>query len=255
MKNNSIDLLVVNLLAVIPIVLILAGLNLPPLQLIFALPLVFFLPGYVLYEAMFPPNLLDGAARWALVLGSSLGLAILAGLYLGHSAWGLRPTSWALILGLFSMYGTILVWIRRQWTLSGRVSLLPRKVPPASLMLLLSSVIIVTGALVFARGSTLALSPLNTQMWIIADPEQPEERLQIGLVSTEGASTAYRLVLSHGENVVKEWPEIILPPGELWVQVLLVPPDLPAGLPLQATLYRADAPEQVYRQVIWWPGR
>jgi uncharacterized membrane protein len=71
------------------------------LRVIFALPTILFIPGYVLIAALFPANKdLDGLERVALSFGLSIAVVPLIGLALNYTPWGIRlePILFSLIL-------------------------------------------------------------------------------------------------------------------------------------------------------------
>jgi hypothetical protein len=57
-----------------------------------------------------------------------------------------------------------------------------------------------------------------------------------------------------GSEALYQWPTIALRPGEQWEVTAVLPADLPNSVPVEAVLYRADAPETSYRRVALWRG-
>jgi uncharacterized membrane protein len=63
------------------------------LRWILGTALVVFVPGYVMLKALFPGRRdLDGFIRFALSIGLSMVCAILVGLFLNYTPWGIRFT-------------------------------------------------------------------------------------------------------------------------------------------------------------------
>lgn len=79
---------------------------------------VFFIPGYVTVEALFPKGReLDGIERWALSVGLSLALVPLIGLILNYTPWGIRLTPIMLSLALFT-FGVAVVGLVKRFRLA-----------------------------------------------------------------------------------------------------------------------------------------
>ena len=80
-------------------------LNQTPVPVVFALPVVLFIPGYCLIAALFPKNDDIGLSeRIALSIGFSIAIIPLIGLGLNFSPWGIRLES--VIVSI-----TVLTWV------------------------------------------------------------------------------------------------------------------------------------------------
>ncbi|MCZ7399995.1 MAG: DUF1616 domain-containing protein [Candidatus Methanoperedens sp.] len=94
-------------------------LTIPPLdktiiRTILGIPLVLFIPGYVLIAALFPKkNDLDGIERIALSFGLSIAIVPLLGLGLNFTPWGIRFGPILATLILFSLCLLIIAHSRR----------------------------------------------------------------------------------------------------------------------------------------------
>ena len=83
-----------------------------PLRVLFGLPLILFVPGYVLIAALFPrDDDLDWLERVALSFGLSIAVVPLIGLVLNYTPWGIRldPVLAALSLFVIAMAGAATV--------------------------------------------------------------------------------------------------------------------------------------------------
>ncbi|MGB8217128.1 MAG: DUF1616 domain-containing protein [Candidatus Methanoperedens sp.] len=112
MKTNIIEEISPDLKFIIVYLLItVVFLTIPPLdetiiRTILGIPLVLFIPGYVLIAALFPnKNDLDGIERIALNFGLSIAIVPLIGLGLNFTPWGIRfgPIIASLILFTLSL--------------------------------------------------------------------------------------------------------------------------------------------------------
>jgi uncharacterized membrane protein len=102
------------------IFLALAGIYVPVinetfLRVVFALPFILFIPGYLLIAALFPARQdLDGIERVALSFGLSIAIVPLIGLGLNYTPWGIRLDPIVASLMLFSVCIGLVAQYRRQ---------------------------------------------------------------------------------------------------------------------------------------------
>ena len=85
-----------------------------PARIVFALPLLFLLPGLSLTASLFPRERLDAPRRLLLSLGLSLSVAILGALLLDLTDVGLRRSTWAVLLALLTCAASVGA-VRRRW--------------------------------------------------------------------------------------------------------------------------------------------
>lgn len=101
------------------LVLAVAGIYLPfintsPLRVVFALPVVLFIPGYCLIAALFPSKSdLDGIERTALSFGLSIAVVPLIGLGLNYTPWGIRLDPIVISLVIFTVSMLVIALFRR----------------------------------------------------------------------------------------------------------------------------------------------
>jgi uncharacterized membrane protein len=89
-------------------------LNETPLRILFALPVVLFIPGYCLIAALFPGKSdIDQIERIALSFGLSIAVAPLIGLGLNYTPWGIRLDPIVVSLVIFSAAMLIVAHYRR----------------------------------------------------------------------------------------------------------------------------------------------
>ncbi len=85
-----------------------------PLRIIFGLPLILFLPGYILIAALFPAEGdLDWIDRIALSIGLSIAIVSFIGLGLNYTPWGIRLNPIIISLFLFACGMMIIAAYRR----------------------------------------------------------------------------------------------------------------------------------------------
>jgi uncharacterized membrane protein len=84
------------------------------LRIVFALPFILFIPGYVLIAALFPKNSdIDGIERIALSFGLSIAIVPLIGLALNYTPWGIRLDPIVIALVAFTVIMTFIAHYRR----------------------------------------------------------------------------------------------------------------------------------------------
>ncbi|VVB84835.1 Uncharacterised protein [uncultured archaeon] len=106
-------------LIVIYLILTVIFLTIPPLdktiiRTILGIPMVLFIPGYVLIAALFPGrDDIDGIERAALSFGLSIAIVPLLGLGLNFTPWGIRIIPIIVTLVLFSLLLWVIACFRR----------------------------------------------------------------------------------------------------------------------------------------------
>ena len=213
--------------------------------------LVLVLPGYALATALFPGGL-GWPERLALSLGLSLACGALLGIVLHVTPWGLRPVPLGLALTALAIGGSIAAALRRRGHARSGPPL--RRGGPNGVQGLLLG--LAAGVLVGAAGLTAwsASQPAAegfTQLWV-RPAETPEgQRVSIGFSSQEREPITFRLLVTHGGTVLLDLPEVRCAPGQEAEAIVELPPTAAVGEVVEVRLYRADAPEVVYRRVTW----
>ena len=114
-KNIPKDLIVIAvwmLLAVLSIYV--PFINETFIRVIFTVPVILFIPGYVLIAALFPEKTsIDGIERFALSVGLSIAVVPLIGLVLNYTPFGIRLNPIVISLVLFTLIMMIITLYRR----------------------------------------------------------------------------------------------------------------------------------------------
>ena len=104
------------------------------LRLILALPLILFIPGYVLLAALFPDSSdIDAIERIVLSIGTSIIITPLIGLCLNFTPWGIRLDPLIISLTIVIVILVIVAGIRRNQNFSGITIYTSRTGNPADL--------------------------------------------------------------------------------------------------------------------------
>ncbi len=233
---------------------------------VLALPLVFFIPGYVLIEMIALKRTLGRFHRILFSLGLSITLDIMGGFLLNILPVGLRAESWVIFLGGFTLLFALLVPLLRRdevGTASSRPisnrgadkDAIKRSLPIISVLrggvVLSLAILLVVVALVYAtNGVTQQPHTGFTQLWMLP-PAQSEQQciVHLGIRSFELTSVTYHATLS--VNSVREvvWPSIALVPKQTWEQPILVPTSSTHTTTIEVKLYKGNNSTSVYRQV------
>jgi uncharacterized membrane protein len=164
-----------------------------PLRLLFGLPLVLFIPGYLVIAALFPgKGDIDTLERIALSLGLSIAIVPLIGLALNYTPWGIRLDPVILSLALFSLGCAVLAHLRRAALPAGE-----RYVPP------FRETIRAARADLFSPGSTrldrilsvllvIAIAAaVAATLWVIAVPREGERFTEFFILGGKGMAGDY----------------------------------------------------------------
>lgn len=240
------DLIIVLALALAGVAVAFAGVQATVIRAPLALALIAVLPGYAITRAVrmrdagFPAHLL-------LVLGISVAITGLSGFILNWTPWGLQTRSWAVLLAGITVVAAMIALLRRGPRLAAQVSVRRERTwrAPQTALLLMAVCVVVAAATVSYLGATHQPRKGFTQLWMVPEQSVGPDALRLGISSQETNATRYRLDLRIEGQVVQEWSVPTLQPRQQWQTIVV----LPAGATtVEATLYRADTPDQVYRR-------
>lgn len=218
--------------------------------LLAALILTLVLPGFALCAALFPRGSLDRANYILYGFGLSVIQITLINFVLTWTPWGLQVYSWTGTLIFLVGISLLIAFLRRN--LPHPFLQFPRIYPGRPLWLVCGAVILVISALGVARvGAERQPATPFTQFWIL--PGSTQGTATIGIDNVEQRTMRYKLILNIDGTSVQEWSEITLEPGQQWQAVAKPGAHWDGSHPIDAMLYRLDAPNTVYRHGILWP--
>jgi len=163
------------------------------LRVLFALPMILFIPGYVLIAALFPDKEdLDGIERLALSFGLSIAIVPLIGLVLNYTPWGIRLDPIVISLVAFTTVMIFLAQYRRSLLDPDRRFIVPVRQmlteakgelfePGQSRMDKALSIILII-AIVAAVATTI---------YVIAVPKEGEKFTEFYILGPEGKAADY----------------------------------------------------------------
>jgi uncharacterized membrane protein len=168
-------------------------LNQTPLRVVFALPVVLFIPGYALIAALFPGNKdIDGIERTALSFGLSIAVVPLIGLGLNYTPWGIRLDPIVTSLVIFTTAMLLIAQYRRSIIPNEEQFHVPLKpmieeakgelFPEESTKLdrILSIVLIIS-----------IIAAIGTTIFVIVVPKEGEKFTEFYILGEEGMAADY----------------------------------------------------------------
>jgi len=225
-------------------------------RVLVAVPFALILPGLALTFAAFPAGRLDVPERILFTLGLSLAVVTVGGLALHLTPWGLRPASWAALLGaIVCGAGGVAVarWrgVARARAADAAPDAAATTWRPSGVQAVQCAlaILVLAGALTLTIWGAQGQSTVGfTQLGIIAGgaPDAPIARL--GVTNQEPATTRFRLNFAIDQRLVQTW-SLTLEPGERWEEALPLAADVPPTATIEAILYREESPDTIYRRV------
>ncbi len=219
-------------------------------EILFALPLTLFLPGYAIAAASFARRPLPWPTLLLLSLALSLSVLALGALVLNYIPGGIREISWALLLLLVILNGCRFAALRRPPAPEGATTW-PRPRSTRPQMFLFGG-----GSLAALAALVLAMTPLPadnalgyTELWISTEDNGAAGTVaRIGVRSQEQREVSYflRVTFGGGKPTVRLFD---LSPGESDTAFVQGPPT-DGALPVVATLFRQERPAKIYRRVV-----
>ena len=275
------DLMLVLIFLVLGILFVLVPpFNQTPLRIIFALPILLFLPGYALIAAMFPRNTeLSAIERFTLSIGLSIAIFVFDGFAISVTAWRFRPTPIIISLSLITfMLVLITLFVRLRipddelfyFDLTSvsefRDSIRksdekPSDIEKALIIALVGSIIIASGMLIYAK--VTFEEEKFTALYILGEGGKAENyttelyllepsSIIVGIENYEHAPVDYTLELKLGGYSLLKQQIPTLAHEEKWEEVVsFTPRHAGQHLKLEILLYKDD-PTTTYRSVHLW---
>ncbi|MGE5141640.1 MAG: hypothetical protein ACM3JD_19415 [Rudaea sp.] len=211
--------------------------------------LVLVLPGAALSAALFPRGTLAIEKRVVVTLVLSIAAAALGGLFLNLSTLGLSFGTWAIYLLTVTLGATVIAVLRGFTGVAGRA-------PGPRLQLgLLNTGLFGVAAAVILIALAVAARPAPQQglqgystLYLLPAANGDPNGYRIGVTSAEFSAVQYDIQLKLNGQVIYEWSNITLTPGQEWSSAVELSSSQKGAGRLEAVLYRHDHPGQAYRQ-------
>ena len=222
------------------------------LQAILAVPLVLFVPGFVLTAILFPWKSLGVPERLVLSIGLSIAFVALSGLILNLTPWGLQArTLWIALLLSLAVGLAVLFLTRRSWWSNVSESRPHINFNTRQWVLMSLAALMTIAAFSVAR-TPASKAGLEGYTLLSAQAGEKADTIRLGVRSEEFKKSEYQIKYQYNGKI-HEGPKLVLNPGETWEKVVSIPVDQLAGKAFTVLLYRLDNPNEVYRHVSWWP--
>ncbi len=257
-----------------------APFNQTPLRLVFALPILLFLPGYALIAAMFTrKGELSTIERFTLSIGLSIAIFVFDGFAISVTAWRFRPTPLIISLSLITIILVLITVLRRLRTAEEEVFYFnlasisefigtirnteekPSEIEKALIIALVGSIFIASGMLIYAK--VTFEEEKFTALYILGEGGKAENyrtdlyllepsSMIVGIENYEHAPTNYTLEVKLGGYTLLKRHIPPLAHGEKWEEVVsFTPRHAGKHLKLEFLLYK-DASTSTYRSVHLW---
>lgn len=249
---------VVAAIAVIVVVGLAAGSPALALAVVVGVPVV-LVPGLAIAWAVEPRRRRDRLAHGLTAIAGGLLAVITAGLLVGASPVPLSRPAWLVVLVLLTAIAVVVGMLR-----GGRIRLPARGVRGPRRSVVVPAVdrralvvpLAVAGLAVLVGGVSLRLARLGVEAQphagftqLVMVPATDEGGLTVSVRSSEGAVQSYRLEVGRGDEILAEWDDLRLAPGETWTETV----EVTGGATVEGRLYRQPGTD-VYRSVTWTPG-
>lgn len=182
-------------------------LTIPPLdktviRTVLGIPMVLFIPGYVLIAALFPgKDDIDGIERAALSFGLSIAIVPLLGLGLNFTPWGIRIIPIIVTLVLFSLLLWVIACFRRLWLPQDKRFEVPLKAAIAGMKEGFAGQENRTDRILTLILVLSIVFSIVTLVYVIVTPKQGEKFTELYLLGPSGKASDYPRGVSSGAPV------------------------------------------------------
>ncbi len=182
-------------------------LTIPPLdktiiRTILGIPIILFIPGYVLIATLFPgKDDIDGIERAALSFGLSIAIVPLLGLGLNFTPWGIRMMPITVTLVLFSLFLWVTAFFRRLWLPPDKRFEVPLKTAIAGVKEEFSGQENRTDRILTLILIISIVFSLVTLVYVIVTPKQGEKFTEFYILGPSGKASDYPREVSPGVPV------------------------------------------------------
>jgi len=251
MRRHNLDVILAIIVVILNVGWLLLPMSQPIVGLLLALPLLFFIPGYLLTAVLLQGISLDVAHRVLLSLVMSVCIVLLSGFLLNLLPGGLNTRSWSIYLsGLSTLLG-LLVMLRRWRNVIYRIPAWNMRLKfSGSILLGLALVIIGVSVYYSAMSVTNQPRPGFTQLWLLPSKDVNHTwQLKLGVHSDELAPVTYNITMSVNHTLFKSWSSITLNPKQEWDQSVLLPTASSNRTYVQVEFYYANKTGIIYKEL------
>jgi uncharacterized membrane protein len=278
MLGKNVDILAGGLCALLIAAIVVAAPGLGPVRVALALPVVLFLPGYMLLAALYPGKQgLDSLERVALAFGISLAIVPLLGLALNYSPWRIEPLSVTLAVTLFILVLAAIAVARRATLPDAEGTIVDLAAPgrwwrassPGDRAFAGAALVLVAalGAAVLVASQPRGKAEAYTEFFVLGPEGRAEGyprqvvageqvTLPLGVTNHEGGPRSYRIVLQAPGQSPVEVQRLDLAHTQRWQgPVTFTLADPGPAQQVEFLLYSGDAAEPYRRVHLWLDAR
>ncbi len=263
MRLKNSDIFVIFGIALLNVVWLLLPITSVWVSVLLALPLVFFVPGYLLTTILTHTRRLNVFHRLTFSLGLSLTIDILAGFLLNVFPIGLRTQSWVVLLSFLTLlFALVVLYLRRDTVyVSEREEHRSTKMSSQSrsifwprvrdgFVFALAITLVILSLLYATRGVAEGTHPGFTQLWMLPPSHIARNcAVSVGIRSFENGPVVFHAVVTMNSVQTMSWPTLTLAPNQLWERSIAFTPTTVKNVFVEMKLYRNDKPMVVYREV------
>jgi uncharacterized membrane protein len=213
---------------------------------VIALPMVLFIPGYLIIKIVFPRERF-GVELFVFSVGISLAVTVLSGLLL-HAASFMTALGWSLLLSGITLTAAFFVKCNSE-------------TPPYNVLdlskfqkfMTAAGCIIALIALYQAREGFLSHNEFSyTELWVVPDKGHDSRNYILGFTNKERRPTDYDIQVYLDGQLLASWPSLRLVDGQTWTERLFLPFKSRSikEQRVEARLYKTEGSER-YSQRVW----
>ena len=210
--------------------------------------IVLVMPGFSMVRLIFSGRSMDEVTLVTLILGISLCVCALGGLFLNWLPGGLTKSSWIFLLGSVIFAGLLISILRGRNRQENKATIPLRNFPLRKVFLLLLSITITIIAYIIASHGAIQQKEGFTQLWILPDKDFAPNSFDIGVNSRELNIEDFKIIIKLDKLNIIDTAFIKLTPGQNWEKVITIPDQQMEAKSIEADLYLLNS-STLYRQV------
>jgi uncharacterized membrane protein len=251
MRSHNLDVILALIIVVLNSEWSLLSIHLPLLGTLLALPMLFFIPGYLLTDIFFQKRLPGIVQRIVLSLTISLCIVLLSGFLLNLLPGGLNARSWSIYLGGLNTLLGLLAMLRRRKVTTPRTQARSIRLKfSGSIVLGLALLVMIASLSYSAMSITNQPRPGFTQFWLLPSKQANNTwQLKLGVHNDELAPVTYNILMSVNHTPFKNWPSVTLNPEQEWNQSVSLSAVDNNSTYVQAQLYYSNKTGIIHREL------
>lgn len=251
MRRHNLDVILAIAVAISNVGYSFLSIHQPLLGTLLALPLLFFIPGYLLADVLFQQRLPSIAHQIVLILTMSTCIVLLSGFLLNLLPGGLNARSWSIYLGGLNTLLGLLAMLQRRKVLISQTQAWSLHLKFSDYILSGLALIVIIVSLCYSAISVANQPhPGFTQLWLLPSKEVNHTwQLNLGVHSNELEPVTYKILMSVNHASFKSWSSIKLDPEQEWKHFVSLSDTGSDSTYVQVNLYYSNQEGIVYNEV------